>query len=196
VTHQAKIYAWQPFGQLVLVRDGPGPYTCVASGSASLRFSKPPLAYPDPFCADPNAWDFIQAYWTEEDPDPRGAITPLPHAPGLVWMLSGRRRGNSDVAAGTDEQGLVQSGHRGAAQGAPTIAVDPTSLTPQLMIVPLPLDPAVSVFPGTADPTHPLTLWMGARATPIGYAPVPVPEPVHQALRVLPPDQTGLLRRD
>jgi hypothetical protein len=25
VTHQARIYAWQPFGQLVLVRDGPGP---------------------------------------------------------------------------------------------------------------------------------------------------------------------------
>jgi hypothetical protein len=55
VTHTAKIYAWQPYGQLVLVRDGPGPYTCVASGSSSLRFGKPPRPSPDPFCADPNA---------------------------------------------------------------------------------------------------------------------------------------------
>jgi hypothetical protein len=46
VTHQAKIYAWLPFGQLVLVRDGSGPYTCVASGSASLRFAKPPCLIP------------------------------------------------------------------------------------------------------------------------------------------------------
>jgi hypothetical protein len=26
VTHTARIYAWHPDGQLVLVRDGPGPY--------------------------------------------------------------------------------------------------------------------------------------------------------------------------
>ena len=62
VTLQARIYAWQPFGQLILVRDGPGPYTCVASGSSSLRFAKPPLPYPDPFCADPHAWAFMLAY--------------------------------------------------------------------------------------------------------------------------------------
>ena len=91
VTHQARIYAWQPFGQLVLVRDGPGPYTCVASGSASLRLAKPPLPSPDPFCADPHAWAFIQAYWTEEDPDSTEAIIPLPRGPGLVWMLAGRQ---------------------------------------------------------------------------------------------------------
>jgi hypothetical protein len=157
VTHQAKLYAWQPFVQLVLVRNGPGPYTCVSSGSSSLPFAKPPLPYPDPFCADSNAWAFIQAYWTEEDADPTGAITPLPHAPGLVWMLSGRRGGNSQVAPGKDEQGLVQTGHTGAAQGVHTIAAIPISLTPQLMILPLPLVPATSAFPETADPTHPLT---------------------------------------
>jgi hypothetical protein len=196
VTHQAKIYAWQPFGQLVLVRDGPGPYTCVASGSVSLRFAKPPLPSHDPFCADPNAWTFIQAYWTEESPEPTEAIRPLPHAPGMVWMLAGRQGVTSHVAAGKDEPALEQIGHTGAAQGARTRAADSISLTPQLMILPLPLDPAASAFPGTVDLTHPLTLWMGARGTPIGYAPVPVPEPVHHVLRILPPDPIGLPRRD
>jgi hypothetical protein len=38
VTHTAKIYAWHPYGQLVLVRDGPGPYT-----------------HPDPAAHDPAA---------------------------------------------------------------------------------------------------------------------------------------------
>jgi hypothetical protein len=190
VTHQAKIYAWHPYGQLVLVRDGEGPYTCVASGSASLRFGKPPLPSPDPFCADPHAWAFIQAYWTEEDPSPTEAITPLPHTPGLVWMLSGRQGGNSQVAPGKDEQVLVQMGHTGAAQGAGHVAADTIILTPQLMILPLPIDPVAAQLPGANDPTHPLTLWMRARGTPIGSAPVPVPEAVHQALRILPPNPT------
>ena len=196
VTHQAKIYAWQPYGQLVLVRDGPGPYTCVTSGSASVRFAKPPLPSPDPFCADPHAWAFIQAYWTEEDPDPTEAITPLPRAPGLVWMLSGMRGVTNHVAAGKDEQALIQTRLTRAVQGAGHAAADAISLTPQLLLLPLPLDPAASEFPDTSDPTHPLTLWMRARGTPIGYVPVPVPEPVHQVLRVLPPDPTGLPRRD
>jgi hypothetical protein len=192
VTHQARIYAWQPFGQLVLVRDGPSPYTCVASGSASLRFAKPPLAYPDPFCADPHAWAFIQAYWTEEDPDPSEAVTPLPHAPGLVWMLAGRQGVTSYVAADSDEQALVQTTRTRAEQSAGHAAPDTVSLTPQLVIMPLPLDPVASAFPDTSDPMHPLTLWMRARGTPIGYVPVPVSEPIYQALRVLPPNPTRL----
>jgi hypothetical protein len=196
VTHTAKIYAWQPYGQLVLVRDGPGQYTCVASGSASLRFGKPPLPFPDPFCADPHAWAFIQAYWTEEDPEPTEAIRPLPRAPGLVWMLAGRDDVTSHVAAGTDEQVLVQTRLMGATEGAGRAAADPNAKTPQLMILPLPIDPAASEFPGANDPTHPLSLWMKARGTPFGYVPIPVPEPVHQALRVLPPDPTPLPRRD
>ena len=193
MTHTARIYAWQPFGQLVLVRDGPGPYTCVASGSAS---PSPRCHTPDPFCADSNAWASIQAYWTEEDADPMGAITPLPHAPGLVWMLSGRRGGNGQVSPHKDEPVLVQTRLMRAEQGAGHLAADPTSLTPQLMILPLPLDPAASAFHGTADPTHPLTLWTRARGTPIGYVPVPVPQPVHHALRVLPPHPPGLPHRD
>jgi hypothetical protein len=188
VTHTAKIYAWQPYGQLVLVRDGPGPYTCVASGSASLRFAKPPLSFPDPFCADPYAWDFIQAYWTEEDPDPTEAIRPLPRAPGLVWMLAARQDVTSHVAPGKDEPTVVQTTLMGAAQDAGPMAADTISLTRQLMILPLPLDPAASKLTETSDPTHPLTLWMRARGTTIGYTPVPVPEAVHQALTVLAPD--------
>jgi hypothetical protein len=192
VTHQARIYAWQPFGQLVLVRDGPGPYTCVASGSASLRFAKPPLAYPDPFCADLHAWAFIQAYWTEEDPDPTEAITPLPRAPGLVWMLARRQGITSHVATSNVEQALIQTTLTRAAQSAGHVAPDTVSLIPQLMIMPLPLDPAASEVPTTADPMHPLTLWMRVRGTPIGYVPVPVSESIHQALRVLPPNPTRL----
>jgi hypothetical protein len=95
-----------------------------------------------------------------------------------------------------DEPVLVQTRLMRAEQGAGHLAADPTSLTPQLMILPLPLDPAASAFHGTADPTHPLTLWMRAKGTPIGYVPVPVPQPVHHALRVLPPDPTGLPHRD
>ena len=77
-------------------------------------------------------------------------------------------------------------------QGAGQAAAKPISLRPQLLLLPLPLDLAASAFPETPDPTHPLTLWMRARGTPIGYVPVPVPEPVHQALRVLPPNPTHL----
>jgi len=141
VTHTAKIYAWHLYGQLVLVHDGPGPYTCVASGSSSLRFAKPPLPSPDPFCADPHAWAFIQAYWTEEDPDPTEAITPLPHVPGLVWMLVGMHGVTSHVPAGKDEQALVQMRLTRAAQGASHATPDIISLTPQLMILPLPPRP-------------------------------------------------------
>jgi hypothetical protein len=188
VTHQARIYAWQPFGQLVLVRDGPGPYACVASGSASLRFAKPSLPFPDPFCADPHAWAFIQAYWLEEDPDPTEAITPLPGAPGLVWMLVRRQGVTSRVAVGSDQPASVQTRPTTAAQIASHAAPDTVILTPQLMILPLPLDQATSGVPGTAEPGHPLTLWMQARGTPIGYVTVPVSDPVHQALRVLPPN--------
>jgi hypothetical protein len=187
VTHTAKIYAWQPYGQLVLVRDGPGPYTCVASGSASLRFAKPPLPYRDPFCADPNPWAFIQSYWTEEDPDPTEAIRPLPRAPGLVWMLVGMPGAHGVVAAGKDVQVLVQMRMMGATEGAGPVATDPIAITPQLMLLPLPLDPAALELPGISDPTHPLTVWMRARGTPIGAMPVAVPEAVQQALMVLPP---------
>jgi hypothetical protein len=188
VTDQARIYAWQPFGQLVLVRDGSGPYTRVASGSSSLRFAKPPLPYPDPFCADPNAWAFIQAYWTEEDPEPTEGIRPLPRAPGLVWMLSRTQVGKSQVHPTKEQQPFVQTGYMSAAQGAGQGTAATDILTPQLMLLPLPIDPATMELLETYDPVHPLTLWMRARGTPIGYMPVPVPAAVHQALMLFPPD--------
>ena len=46
VTATAKIYAWTDKGELTMVRDGDGPYTCVASGSFSVRVGKPPLPTP------------------------------------------------------------------------------------------------------------------------------------------------------
>ena len=100
------------------------------------------------------------------------------------------------IAAGKDEPALIQTRPTGAEQGAGHGAADTSSLTPQLLSLPLPFDPAAAEFPETSDPTHPLTLWMRARGTPIGYVPVLVPEPVHQALRVLPPNPTRLLQRD
>lgn len=180
VTHTAKIYAWHPDGQLGLVHDGPGPYTCVASGSASLRFAKPPPPSPDPFCADPHAWAFIQAYWTEEKPEPTEAITPLPGTPGLVWMLAGAHVIKGHVAASRDAQAVVPTEPAGAA--AATI-----TMPPQLMTLPLPLDSAAAQLPGIYEPTHPLTLWMLARGTPIGLAPVPMPQAAYQALMATPP---------
>jgi hypothetical protein len=181
VTHQAKIYAWQPSGQLVLVRDGDGPYTCVASGSAALRFGKSPLSYPDPFCADQNAWAFIQAFWTEDDPDPTEAIRPLPGTPGLVWMLAGVQVIKDLDASGKDAQTVALTERTGAAKVSMT-------MTPQLMILPPPLDPAAAQLPGIYEPTHPLTLWMLARGTPIGLAPVQMTQVAQQALTAIPPD--------
>jgi hypothetical protein len=48
VTADAKIYAFKENGERVLVRDGDGPYTCVASGSNSLscRETDIPLSGP------------------------------------------------------------------------------------------------------------------------------------------------------
>jgi hypothetical protein len=58
VTHNATIYAWSAEGDMIAVRHGQGPFTCVASGFASLRLGKSPLPYPDPMCMDQNAWNF------------------------------------------------------------------------------------------------------------------------------------------
>ena len=68
VTKDAKIYGFTDDGERVLVRDGKGPYTCVASGSNSLRVGKPAFPYPDPICADQNAWAYFDAVWAESNP--------------------------------------------------------------------------------------------------------------------------------
>ncbi|ETW93097.1 MAG: hypothetical protein ETSY2_52010, partial [Candidatus Entotheonella gemina] len=61
VTKTATIYGWSSKGERALLREGAGPYTCVASGAFSLRLGKPPLPYPDPMCMDQNAWAFFLA---------------------------------------------------------------------------------------------------------------------------------------
>jgi hypothetical protein len=77
-------------------------------------------------------------------------------------MLAGKQGVISHVAAGTDEQALVQTTLTRATPSAGHAAPDNASLTPQLMILPLPLDQAAAGFPETPEPRHPLTLWMRA----------------------------------
>ena len=102
VTATAKIYAWSDKGELTLVRDGNGPYTCIASGSFSVRVGKPPLPYPDPMCMDPNGWAFLQAVWAEKTP--LTPAKPYPNSPGLVWMLAGMNVEKGAVALGAGEE--------------------------------------------------------------------------------------------
>jgi hypothetical protein len=94
---------------------------------------------------------------------------------------------NGHVAASNDAQGSRQTRLIGAVQGAGPAAAEPKAKTPQLLLLPLPIDHAATELPGTYHPTHPLTLWMRAQGAPIGAMLVPVPEAVHQALLVLPP---------
>jgi hypothetical protein len=95
---------------------------------------------------------------------------------------------SSHVADSKAAQVLVQTRLMGAAPGSGHMAPDSIAMTPQLMLLPLPLGPAAAEFAETADPVHPLTLWMRARGTPIGYMPVPMPAAIHQALMAFPPD--------
>ena len=99
VTQDARIYAFTDDGERVLVRDGNGPYTCVASGSNSLRVGKSAFPYPDPICADQNAWAYFDAVWAESNP--LNPSKPLPTVPGMAWMLSGM-----NISAGGIKYGL------------------------------------------------------------------------------------------
>jgi hypothetical protein len=125
-----------------------------------------------------------------------GCAIGAPVPPKLDDLPSGIHGVAHHVAAGTDERVLVHTMLARAMQGANHTVPEAIGLTPHLMILPLPPNQAVAEFPETADPIHPLTLWMRACGTPINYATVLVPEPVHQALRVLPPNPTRLLQRD
>lgn len=185
VTYNAKIHAWEGTKR-VLVRDGDGPYTCVASGSYSLRLGKPPLPYPDSFCADQNAWLFIEAFWAE--PDPMKPSKSLPRAPGIVWMLAGMNVVRGKVAYSHDDKSHVQTGHHGMApSGALSKKEDIINMTPHIMILPLPLDPKASQLSGAYDPHHPLAMWIMAPGTPIAHLHVHFPDTVHQTLMTIPP---------
>lgn len=169
VTTGARIFAWRG-KQLVQVRDGIGPYTCVASGSWSLRLGKPSLPYPDPLCADQNAWTYLQALWSE--PDPMHPAKPFPRAPGLVWMLAGMDVVNGKVAYGSNA--IVKAGN----------AEDKTiTMTPHVMILPLSLDAKMAGLPTAYDPAH--GMWVMGAGTPTAHLHVHFPPAAYSALKKL-----------
>ena len=160
VTDTAKIYGWTSKGELTLLRDGKGPYTCVSSGAFSVRIGKPPLPYPDPLCADENGWAFLKAVWAENDPlHPQ---KPYPTTPGLVWMLAGMNVQKGAVALGHGEHSKtsVVEGTAGKAAG------DVFQMTPHVMIMPIPFDKTVSQLSTKYDLDSPLNEWIMAAGTP------------------------------
>ncbi len=178
VTSGARVYAFDKGGKLVLVREGQGPYACVASGAYSLRVGKPPLPYPDPLCADQNAWAFLQASWSEANP--LKPSKPLPTTPGLVWMLAGMNVTKAGVALGKDAKASTQvANHEHAHGGGPGETI---AMTPHLMILPLPVDPTAAKLSGSYDPASPMSMWVMAPNTPIEHLHVHFPEPVVKAL--------------
>jgi hypothetical protein len=173
VTADAAIYAWNRT-QLVLVRQGSGSYTCVASGSWSLRLGKPSLPYPDPFCADQNAYAYIRAVWNERDP--LRPTRPFPRAPGLVWMLAGMNVVDGGVAYSADGTSTLKVG--GDTNGVIT-------MTPHLMILPLPIDPRIAGLPGVYDPANEHAMWIMGANTPTAHLHVHFTPSAHNALKNL-----------
>lgn len=160
VTHNAKVYAWNADGDMIAVRHGTGPYTCVASGFASLRLGKPPLPYPDPMCMDQNAWEFFQAVWSEKNPmKPEKSY---PTAPGLVWMLAGMAIKKGAVAMGKSETSVVKA-TTGKAGG------ELFQMTPHVMIMPVPFDKNVAKLATSYSLDSPLNAWIMAAGTPIEH---------------------------
>lgn len=157
VTNEATIYGWTAAGDLILVRFGTGPYTCVSSGSFSLRMGKPPLPHPDPMCMDQNAWAFLKAVWSENDPlKPERAY---PTAPGLVWMLAGMSVAKGAVAVGASETSVVKTAAAGAGG-------DVFQMTPHVMIMPVPFNEDVAELGTRYDLDDPLSDWIMAAGTP------------------------------
>lgn len=157
VTDDATIYGWTTDGDLILVRHGSGPYTCVSSGAFSLRVGKPPLPYPDPMCMDHNAWAFLQAVWSEKDPiHPE---KPYPTAPGLVWMLAGMSVQKGAVAVGESETSVIKTATEEAGG-------DVFQMTPHIMIMPMPFDEEAAKLETKYDLDNPLSAWIMAASTP------------------------------
>jgi len=186
VTANAKIYAWEKEGKKVVVRDGTGPYTCIASGSYSIRIGKPALPYPDPLCADQNAWAFLEAAWAEANP--LKPSKPYPTAPGLVWMLAGMDvvRGNVSYGKGSAATVTTGTGDHMKEHGAGAPASDVISMTPHLMILPLPIDAKVAGLSDKYDEKTPLSMWVMAAGSPIQHLHVHFPDAVYKALMEAP----------
>jgi hypothetical protein len=171
VTHRASIYAWGDDGQdaqLVLIREGTGPYTCVASGGTSPHIGEPPFPLPHPFCADRNAWAFIRALWAE--PNPQEPATPLPQIPGLVWRLGGLRLD-----------------HTPAALGQTPAAPDPHPTQAHILIMPLPTDDSEAIVPTVFHGNQPPS--MGTMASERSREPllIHIPALTQRALMAPPP---------
>jgi hypothetical protein len=173
VTAGATIFGWKQT-ELVLVRPGKGPYSCVASGSWSLRLGNPTLPYPDPFCADQNAFAYMRAVWNERDP--LRPVRPFPSAPGLVWMLAGMNvmHGAAGHSADVTASLKVGSKHQGN-----------ITMTPHLMILPLPLDPLTADLPGGYDPNQELAMWIMGANTPTAHLHVHFTPATFKALKRL-----------
>lgn len=184
VTHDARVFAWRDDGSRVLVREGDGPYTCVASGSYSLRLGKPALPHRDPLCADQNAWAFFEAVWNE--PDPMNPKNPLPNAPGLVWMLGGMNIAGGQVAYGRDEGGRLTVGEAEVGAAADTVL----NMTPHVMIWPLPLDPERARLPSAYRPREQPEQWVMAAGTPVAHMHIHFSGVTAEAMRRIPEPDT------
>jgi len=157
VTDTASIYGWTPEGELVLARFGSGSYTCIGSGSFSLRLGKPPLPYPDPMCLDANAWAFLQALWSENNPaKPQRRY---PTEPGLIWMLAGMNVSKSAVDIGAATMSVEQESSGDA-------KAEVVQMTPHVMILPLPFSEDTAAMPTAYALDDPLGAWIMAAGKP------------------------------
>jgi hypothetical protein len=163
VTADAKIYAFNENGERVLVRDGDGPYTCVASGSNSLRVGKAKFPYPDPLCADQNAWAYFAAVWAESNP--LKPSKPLPNVPGMVWMLAGMNISAGGITYGDDGDSVVGIMNDMDTSGSD----DHVQMSPHIMILPLPVDAKTAELPVTFDPTSSDRTWVMAAGTTLAH---------------------------
>ena len=159
VTRNASMFAWNAEGDLIWIRPGTGPYTCLASGFSSLRLGKPRLPYPDPMCLDENAWAFMQAVFSEKNP--RKPEKPYPTAPGMGWMLAGMNVKKGAVAsipmAGTILEKSTQ------------IEGEMVRMTPHIMIMPVPVNKKSAKLSTKYSPEDPLDAWIMAAGSPIEH---------------------------
>ncbi|MCP5364778.1 MAG: hypothetical protein H6905_06095 [Hyphomicrobiales bacterium] len=157
VTDDATILGWTPDGKLVTAREGSGPYTCIASGSFSVRIGKPSLPYPDPMCLDQNAWAFLQAIWAGKAAGE--SKNKLPRAPGLVWMLVGMNVTKSAVDVGASTITVTEDTAKAGAK-------EVVQMTPHVMIMPLPFDETSAALTTRYSLDKPLDPWIMAAGKP------------------------------
>lgn len=158
VTDNAKIYAWNDKAEMILIREGGGPFVCVASGLLTTRVGKPALPFPDPACFDQNAWAYFQAFWAESNP--LKPTKSYPTAPGLVWMLAGMAVAEGMVTVGTEEMAETAISDSGKKI---------MQLSPHVMIMPLPVKESVGVLHGKYNPDFPEASWTMFANTPLEH---------------------------